>query len=312
MDGARLDKIKTVLRVTSGNFLEMYDFFLFGIYARQIAHAFFPSDEPLRLADGDLPELRGRLRHAADRRARARAVHRPDRPAQGPDPHPVDHGLRHDPDRLRARPTRRSACSRRCWWCSGGCLQGFSAGVELGGVSVYLVRDGDARPQGLLRQLAIGEPAGGGRGRGAPRLRDRQPDGAGGGRRLGLAHPVLHRLRDRAVSLRHPALARGDGRIRRAQGPSDARADLRDARRQLGGRARRRGDGRHDDGVVLPDHGLHADLRPHRPEAQRIGRAARDDGDRRLELRLAADLGRASATGSGGSRSSSPSPCLRS
>ncbi len=46
MDGARLDKIKTVLRVTSGNFLEMYDFFLFGIYARQIGHAFFPSDNP--------------------------------------------------------------------------------------------------------------------------------------------------------------------------------------------------------------------------------------------------------------------------
>jgi MHS family citrate/tricarballylate:H+ symporter-like MFS transporter len=46
MDGARLHKIKTVLRVTSGNFLEMYDFFLFGIYARQISHAFFPSDDP--------------------------------------------------------------------------------------------------------------------------------------------------------------------------------------------------------------------------------------------------------------------------
>jgi len=41
-----LDKVKTVLRVTSGNFLEMYDFFLFGIYARQIAATFFPSDDP--------------------------------------------------------------------------------------------------------------------------------------------------------------------------------------------------------------------------------------------------------------------------
>ena len=40
------DKLKTVLRVTSGNFLEMYDFFLFGIYARQIAHTFFPNDDP--------------------------------------------------------------------------------------------------------------------------------------------------------------------------------------------------------------------------------------------------------------------------
>src|ERR1700726_3760345 len=41
-----LEKGKTVLRVTSGNFLEMYDFFLFGIYARQISQAFFPSDDP--------------------------------------------------------------------------------------------------------------------------------------------------------------------------------------------------------------------------------------------------------------------------
>ena len=46
MGGTRADKVKTVLRVTSGNFLETYDFFLFGIYARQIAHTFFPSHDP--------------------------------------------------------------------------------------------------------------------------------------------------------------------------------------------------------------------------------------------------------------------------
>ncbi len=40
------DRAKTVLRVTSGNFLEMYDFFLFGIYAQQISQAFFPSHDP--------------------------------------------------------------------------------------------------------------------------------------------------------------------------------------------------------------------------------------------------------------------------
>lgn len=34
----------TVLRVTSGNFLEMFDFFLFGIYASNIAKAFFPKE----------------------------------------------------------------------------------------------------------------------------------------------------------------------------------------------------------------------------------------------------------------------------
>ena len=35
-------KVATVLRVTSGNFLEMFDFFLFGFYAAHIARAFFP------------------------------------------------------------------------------------------------------------------------------------------------------------------------------------------------------------------------------------------------------------------------------
>jgi len=36
-------KVATVLRVTSGNFLEMFDFFLFGFYAPYIAKAFFPA-----------------------------------------------------------------------------------------------------------------------------------------------------------------------------------------------------------------------------------------------------------------------------
>ena len=37
-------KLATVLRVTSGNFLEMFDFFLFGFYATYIARAFFPAE----------------------------------------------------------------------------------------------------------------------------------------------------------------------------------------------------------------------------------------------------------------------------
>src|ERR1700685_2635419 len=36
-------KVMTVLRVTSGNFLEMFDFFLFGFYATYISKAFFPT-----------------------------------------------------------------------------------------------------------------------------------------------------------------------------------------------------------------------------------------------------------------------------
>jgi len=41
--GAPRSKVATVLRVTSGNFLEMFDFFLFGFYATYIAKAFFPA-----------------------------------------------------------------------------------------------------------------------------------------------------------------------------------------------------------------------------------------------------------------------------
>jgi len=37
-------KLAAVLRVTSGNFLEMFDFFLFGFYATYIASAFFPAN----------------------------------------------------------------------------------------------------------------------------------------------------------------------------------------------------------------------------------------------------------------------------
>jgi len=37
-------KLSTVIRVTSGNFIEMYDFFLFGFYATYISKAFFPSE----------------------------------------------------------------------------------------------------------------------------------------------------------------------------------------------------------------------------------------------------------------------------
>ena len=36
-------KLSTVLRVTSGNFLEMFDFFLYGFYATYISKTFFPS-----------------------------------------------------------------------------------------------------------------------------------------------------------------------------------------------------------------------------------------------------------------------------
>src|ERR1700722_8912934 len=40
---ARAAKIRTVIRVSSGNFLEMFDFFVFGYYAVIIGDTYFPS-----------------------------------------------------------------------------------------------------------------------------------------------------------------------------------------------------------------------------------------------------------------------------
>jgi MFS family permease len=39
----RMEKIKTVFRVASGNFLEMYDFMIFGYFSAAIGRAYFPS-----------------------------------------------------------------------------------------------------------------------------------------------------------------------------------------------------------------------------------------------------------------------------
>src|ERR1700745_2952381 len=39
-------KIWSVVRVSSGNFLEMYDFMVFGYYATAIGNTFFPSGNP--------------------------------------------------------------------------------------------------------------------------------------------------------------------------------------------------------------------------------------------------------------------------
>src|SRR4030088_2560571 len=42
----RNSKVWSVIRVSSGNFLEMYDFMVFGYYAPAIGNAFFPSGNP--------------------------------------------------------------------------------------------------------------------------------------------------------------------------------------------------------------------------------------------------------------------------
>src|SRR6195256_2067116 len=46
LSAERKSKVWSVVRVSSGNFLEMYDFMVFGYYAAAIGNAFFPSGNP--------------------------------------------------------------------------------------------------------------------------------------------------------------------------------------------------------------------------------------------------------------------------
>lgn len=126
-----------VLRVTSGNFMEMFDFFLFGFYATAISQTFFPSDNEvtslmmtlMTFGAGFLMRPLGAVILGAyvDRVGRRRGLI-------------VTLGLM-------ALGTILIACVpgyatigllAPALVLIGRLLQGFSAGAELGGVSVYL------------------------------------------------------------------------------------------------------------------------------------------------------------------------------
>lgn len=130
-------KFATVLRVTGGNFMEMFDFFLFGFYATQISKAFFPAGNEfaslmltfMTFGAGFLMRPLGAIFLGAyvDRVGRRKGLI-------------VTLALM-------AAGTLLIACVPSYATIGalapllvliGRLLQGFSAGVELGGVSVYL------------------------------------------------------------------------------------------------------------------------------------------------------------------------------
>jgi MHS family citrate/tricarballylate:H+ symporter-like MFS transporter len=130
-------KFATVLRVTGGNFMEMFDFFLFGFYATQISKAFFPAGNEfaslmltfMTFGAGFLMRPLGAIFLGAyvDRVGRRKGLI-------------VTLALM-------ALGTLLIACVPAYATIGviapllvliGRLLQGFSAGVELGGVSVYL------------------------------------------------------------------------------------------------------------------------------------------------------------------------------
>ena len=130
-------KFGTVLRVTSGNFMEMFDFFLFGFYATYIAKTFFPAaDEFASLMFTFMTFGAGFLMRPLGAIFLGAYVDRVGR-RQG-----LIVTLA-----LMATGTVLIACVpgyasigylAPALVLTGRLLQGFSAGVELGGVSVYL------------------------------------------------------------------------------------------------------------------------------------------------------------------------------
>jgi len=133
----RESKVKTVFRVTSGNFLEMYDFMVYGYFASAIANAYFPSKDHfaslmLALATfgaGFLVRPLGAIFLGAyiDHHGRRKGLI-------------VTLGLMAIGTLIVAVVPRYETIGMLAplLVVAGRLLQGFSAGVELGGASVYL------------------------------------------------------------------------------------------------------------------------------------------------------------------------------
>ena len=133
----RHSKLGAVLRVTSGNFLEMFDFFLFGFYATSISKTFFPASSEFAslmltfgtFGAGFLMRPLGAVILGAyiDRVGRRKGLI-------------VTLGLMALGTVLIAFVPGYATIglAAPCIVLVGRLFQGFSAGVELGGVSVYL------------------------------------------------------------------------------------------------------------------------------------------------------------------------------
>ena len=137
MVAARATAARSIVRVASGNFLEMYDFMVYGYYAPSIARAYFPSHSAyaslllalLAFAAGFVMRPIGAIVLGAyiDHHGRRRGLI-------------LTLGLMAIGTLLVAAVPGYAAIGvlAPILVVAGRLLQGFSAGVELGGVSVYL------------------------------------------------------------------------------------------------------------------------------------------------------------------------------
>jgi len=156
----RKSKLWSVIRVSSGNFLEMYDFMVFGYYASAIGRAFFPSGNAylslmlslMTFGAGFLMRPLGAIVLGAytDKHGRRAgllltlSLMSVGIFSIGCMPGYATIGLLAPLLVLVGRP-------------ASGILRGHGIGRRVG----LFIGDRNARPQGLLCQLAIGEPTGG-------------------------------------------------------------------------------------------------------------------------------------------------------
>jgi MFS transporter, MHS family, citrate/tricarballylate:H+ symporter len=151
----RGSRLGAILRATSGNFLEQFDFFLFGFYASAISKAFFPSDnETTALLNtfgvfwlGALMRPVGAIFLGAylDRLGRRQGLI-------------VTLAIMASGTVLIAiAPTyAQVGILAPLIVIAGRLLQGFSAGVELGGVSIYLFEIAKPGNKGFLTAFQSG------------------------------------------------------------------------------------------------------------------------------------------------------------
>ncbi len=204
MAPGRFARIKPVIQVGSGNFLEMYDFFVFAYYAAEIGHAYFPTTSAfaslmLALATFGVGYLMrplgavvlgGYIDHHGRRAGLLLTLSLMSLGTLSValTPGYATIGL--------AAPLIVVA---------GRLLQGFSAGAELGGVSVYLAEIATPGHKGFYvswqsasQQIAVAFAA-------VVGLVLLKLISARGHESMGLAGAAAHRLRDRAVPV--PAAA---------------------------------------------------------------------------------------------------------
>ena len=271
-------KLATVVRVTSGNFLEMFDFFLFGFYASHIAQAFFPSDNEIHVAPLHLHDLRRRIPDAPAW-ARSCSALTSIRSGGGSGLIVTLSIMAMGTILIAFVPSYATiGALAPLLVLIGRLLQGFSAGVELGGVSVYLSEMATPVAEGVLCRLAVRQPAGRDHHRGGDRLRAQQGcSPRPSHQRLGMAHSVLHRLPDRARSFSsfRRSLAETEAFMARTHRPNATeavRSIISNWQIVLAGMLH----GRDDDGLVLSHYRLHPDLRQEHPAAGAERRPDRD------------------------------------